>query len=253
MRIFADLHIHSCLSPCADMDMTPANICAMAALKGLAAIAVTDHNSARNLKAAQHAATARGLVLLPGLEIATREEVHLLAYFPTLEQAVSAGEFFSSHLPKTPNVPRIFGKQAVMDERDEKIGEEERMLIAATDVPLGQAVEAVRRLDGLAVPAHINRGANGLLVNLGFFPEGLDFPAVEVCASLNEDGGLLRGQAPALRKTYSYPEVGEDILRGKVILHSSDAHCLGDILEPVFSLEVQTLSAPGILKALKHS
>jgi PHP family Zn ribbon phosphoesterase len=231
MRIFVDLHIHSCLSPCADMDMTPGNICAMAKLKGLQAIAITDHNSALNLPAAQHLAKARGLVLLPGLEIATREEVHLLAYFPTVEQAIAAGEFFSSHLPKTPNAPHIFGEQAVMDERDERIGEEERMLIAATDVPLHKAVQEISRLGGLAVPAHINRGANGLLMNLGFLPEGLDFPALEVSP-----------QQP----------IDPDILRGKVILRSSDAHSLGDILEPVFSLEAQTLSASGILNALLY-
>ena len=231
MKMFVDLHIHSCLSPCADMDMTPMNICAMAKLKGLDAIAITDHNSARNLNAAQHAANAHGLVLLPGLEVTTREEVHLLAYFHTLEQAITAGEFFSSHLPKTPNVTRIFGEQAVMDERDERIGEEERMLIAATDVPLHRAVEEVKRLDGLAVPAHINRGANGLLMNLGFLPEGIDFPALEVSP-----------QQP----------VDSHILRGRVILRSSDAHCLGDILEPVFSLEAQTLSTSGILKALGY-
>ncbi len=231
MKIFADLHIHSCLSPCADMDMTPGNICAMAKLKGLQAIGITDHNSARNLHAAQHAANANGIVLLPGLEIATREEVHLLAYFPALEQAIMAGDFFSSHLPKAPNVPRIFGEQAVMDERDERIGEEERMLIAATDVPLRKAVEEVKRLGGLAVPAHLNRGANGLLINLGFLPEDIDFPALEVSP---------------------HQHIDTDILRGKVILRSSDAHSLGDILEPTFSLDVKTLSASGILNALGY-
>lgn len=229
--IFADLHIHSCLSPCAEMDMTPMNICAMAKLKGLNALAITDHNSARNLPAAYAAARAHNLVLLPGLEVNTREEVHLLAYFPTVDQALAAGEYFSSHLPKTPNVPRLFGEQVVMGEDDEPCGEEERMLIAATDVPLKQAVQEVEKLGGLAVPAHVNRGANGMLVNLGFFPADIEFPAVEVCRDLPVDARLIRG---------------------KKVLRSSDAHRLSDILEPVFSLEVQELSAAGVLHALTH-
>ena len=95
--MLVDLHIHSCLSPCAEEDMTPANICGMAHIKGLDAIAVTDHNSARSLPYVKEAADYYGLILLPGIEVTTREEVHLLGYFPTVEAAVEAGELFSSH------------------------------------------------------------------------------------------------------------------------------------------------------------
>lgn len=134
--MFVDLHIHSCLSPCADDDMTPANICGMAHLKGLQAIAVTDHNSARNLPYVKEAADYYHLILLPGLEITTREEVHLLGYFPTVEAAMDAGEFFSAHLPPMPNQPAFFGRQLIVNTDDEIVDEETRMLIGATDLSL---------------------------------------------------------------------------------------------------------------------
>lgn len=231
MNIFADLHIHSCLSPCGDDDMTPINICAMAMIKGLHAIAVTDHNSAKNLPAADAAAKAHGLVLLPGMEITTREEVHLLAYFPTVQQALAMGDFLYGHLPDIQNDPRLFGEQKIMNEWDEVTYVERRLLISATDLALHQAVHEIRRLGGLAVPAHINRGANGLLTNLGFLPEGVHFPAVEVSPQL---------------------PVSNDILRGKIVLHASDAHRLEDISEAIYGLEAEEASPLGMMKALGY-
>lgn len=229
MKIYADLHIHSCLSPCADMDMTPWNICAMAKLKGLQAIAVTDHNSSRNLPAVQAAAAEHGLALLPGMEIATREEVHLLAYFPSVGQAMAAGDFLYTHLPDIKNDPRLFGEQAVMGERDVLVGVEQRLLLSATDLSIRQAALEMSRFGGHVVPAHINRGANGMLVSLGFLPGDIDFPTLEVSQHL---------------------PVPTEILRGKMLLNNSDAHRLEDIYEAIQSLEVCELSPAGLLKAL---
>jgi PHP family Zn ribbon phosphoesterase len=231
MNIYVDLHIHSCLSPCADNDMTPFNICAMAKIKGLQAIAVTDHNSARNLPAAHIAAKAHGLVLLPGMELTTREEVHLLAYFPTVEQAMAMGDFLYSHLPDIQNDPRLFGEQQIINEQDEVTGEESRLLISATELSLHNAAQEVKRFGGMAVPAHINRGANGLLMNLGFLPDDVCFSALEV--------------APQL-------PMSKDVLRGKIVLHSSDAHRLEDISEATYSLEATELSPFGILATLGY-
>lgn len=231
MKIYVDLHIHSCLSPCGDNDMTPWNICAMAKIKGLAAIAVTDHNSARNLPAAYKAAQAHGLLLLPGMEITTREEVHLLAYFPTVDQALAMGDFLYDHLPCVQNDPRLFGEQHIMNERDEVTGEENRLLITATDLSLVRAAQEISRFSGLAVPAHINRGANSLLVNLGFLPGDVLFPALEV--------------APQL-------PISKEILYGKTVLYASDAHRLEDISEASYSLEVSGLSPLCILTALGY-
>lgn len=143
--MYVDLHIHSCLSPCADDDMTPANICGMASIKGLDAIAVTDHNCARNLPYVKEAADAFHLILLPGMEITTREEVHVLGYFPTVEVAMEAGEFFASHLPPMKNRPAFFGRQLVVDTDDQVVDEEQRLLIGATDLSLTQCVAEILR------------------------------------------------------------------------------------------------------------
>ncbi len=230
-RLFCDLHIHSCLSPCGDDDMTPANICGMAAVKGLQMIAVTDHNTARNLPTAQRCCDAYGLLLIPGMEITTHEEVHLLGYFPTVPVAVEFGDFVMSHLPKKKNKPAYFGNQRVMDEDDNQIDEEEHLLIGATDLPLQDWVRLIREAGGVPVPAHINRGANGLLVNLGFMPEGLDLTALEVWRAL---------------------PCPQDVQIGKVILHSSDAHYLGDMLEPEITIGLEERSVAAFLEKLRR-
>ena len=222
--MFVDLHIHSCLSPCADEDMTPANICGMAHIKGLDAIAVTDHNTARNLPYVKEAADYYGLILLPGMEITTKEEVHLLGYFRDVETAVEVGEIFSSHLPPMKNKPDYFGNQWVMNTDDEVVDVEERLLIGATDLDLAECTRIIREHGGAAVPAHINRG-HGLLVNLGLFPEEPDFPVVEV-----------RPELP----------VNEKLITGKRRLWSSDAHYLGDILEAVSELDTDRFSLGGL-------
>ena len=156
MEYFADLHIHSCLSACGDEDMTPANICGMAKLKGLDAIAICDHNSARNLPAAQELCDAYGLLLLPGMEITTREEVHLLGYFETVEAALAFGEMLRGHLPNKKNKPQFFGRQLVMNSDDEIIGEEEALLIGATDLPLAEAAAQGKPLTQETVEAFAN-------------------------------------------------------------------------------------------------
>ena len=222
--MFADLHLHSCLSPCADDDMTPANICGMAYIKGLQAIAVTDHNTARNLPYVKEAADHYGLILLPGMEITTREEVHLLGYFPDVETAVEAGEFFSEHLPKMKNKPDFFGNQLVMNTDDKVVDIEERLLIGATDLDLAECTKAIRERGGAAVPAHINRG-HGLLVNLGLFPEEPVFPVVEV-----------RKELP----------VNDRLVGNRRRLQSSDGHRLGEILEAVFDLPAERFSLGGL-------
>ena len=228
--MFVDLHIHSCLSPCADDDMTPANICGMAKLKELDAIAVTDHNTARNLPFVKEAADYFGLILLPGMEITTREEVHLLGYFPDVPSAVAAGKFFSSHLPRMKNRPDFFGHQYVMNTDDQIVAEEERLLIGATDLSLAECTGEVRRRGGIAVPAHINRGCNGLLVNLGLMPEEPSFPLVETWAEL---------------------PINEELLRGRGVLNASDAHQLGSIREAVFALDTERFSFGGLWDWLK--
>ena len=118
MNLYADLHIHSCLSPCGDQDMTPGNILGMAKIKGLDVVAISDHNAAGNLPAAQKIAEAYDLLLVPAIEITTREEVHMLGYFPSVEAAVSFGNMLKEHLPPKKNKPSLFGQQLIMNEDD---------------------------------------------------------------------------------------------------------------------------------------
>ena len=228
--MFVDLHIHSCLSPCADDDMTPANICGMAHIKGLDAIAVTDHNTGRNLPYVKEAADYYGLIFLPGMEITTKEEVHLLGYFRDVDTAVEVGEIFSNHLPPMKNKPDYFGNQLVMNTDDEVVAVEDRLLIGATDLDLAECTKIIREHGGAAVPAHINRG-HGLLVNLGFMPEGLDLTALEVWRAL---------------------PCPQDVQIGKVILHSSDAHYLGDMLEPEITIGLEERSVAAFLEKLRR-
>ena len=165
-----------------------------------------------------------GLILLPGMEITTKEEVHLLGYFRDVDTAVEAGEIFSSHLPPMKNKPDFFGNQLVMNTDDEVVDVEERLLIGATDLDLAECTRIIREYGGAAVPAHINRG-HGLLVNLGLFPAEPDFPVVEV-----------RPELP----------VNEKLIAGKRRLWSSDAHHLGDILEAVSELDTDRFSLGGL-------
>ena len=226
MDFFADLHIHSCLSPCGDNDMTPCNICGMAKVKGLDILAVTDHNSARNLPAAREAAEAYGLLLVPGMEITTREEVHLLGYFPSVEAALDFGELLRAHLPGKKNKPSFFGEQLVMNSDDEVIAQEDALLIGATDLSLSEASRLVSSYGGVPVPAHINRGSHGLLVNLGLMPQEPFYPTVEVWRHLPCDPGALEGRH---------------------VLHSSDAHYLGDIQEREHALRLGSATVEELL------
>lgn len=227
MELFADLHIHSCLSPCGDEEMTPGNILGMAVVKGLDAVAIADHNTARNLPAAEKIAEAYGLLLIPAIEITTKEEVHMLGYFPDVETAVAFGEMLKTHLPKRKNKPSLFGEQWVMDEDDQVIDHEEALLIGATDLPLEECARLVQEAKGVAVPAHINRGSNGLLINLGLMPKEPEFATVEVWKHL---------PCPL------------EPLDNKHVLHSSDAHYLGDIQEREFMLKLPEKSVSAFLR-----
>jgi len=226
MDLFADLHIHSCLSPCGDDEMTPGNILGMAVVKGLDMAAIADHNTALNLPAAKTIADAYGILLIPAIEITTREEVHMLGYFPDVDTAVAFGEMLKGHLPKRKNKPSLFGEQRIMNDDDEIIGYEDALLIGATDLPLSECARLVREYSGVPVPAHINRGSNGLLVNLGMMPDDPAFPTVEVWRPL---------PCPM------------DALEGRHTLHSSDAHYLGDILERESMLKLPEKSVAAFL------
>lgn len=217
MKLYYDLHIHSALSPCGDNDMTPNNIVNMAYLKGLDIIAVTDHNSCGNVRAVQKAAEGK-LMVIPGMEIETSEEVHILGLFPSIESAEEMEGVIKTLSTPIKNRPEIFGNQYYMDENDEIVGEEERLLVTATGLDIYTAVENILRLGGAPIAAHIDRTSYSVLSNLGFIPPDLNIAAVEI-TSANRDAMI-------------------DKYADYVILTSSDAHYLGDISERNCFIEV---------------
>lgn len=229
IKLAADLHIHSCLSPCGDMAMTPNNLVNMAYLKGLDAIAVCDHNTTRNLPACMAVAEARNLVFVPGMEVETSEEVHVITLFSRLEDAMAFGEWVYLHLPAIPNMKDFFGPQIAMDDDDEPIYEEPRMLLQSTTLSIDDIVRECRARGGVAIPSHINRTSNSLLHNLGFIPPTLAFPSLEVYNGLPIDG-------VDLSKYH--------------VLYNSDAHYLDAILERVQFLSAYERSAKGLLQYL---
>jgi PHP family Zn ribbon phosphoesterase len=243
MKIAVDLHIHTALSPCADDDMTPNNIVNMAVLKGLDAISITDHNACDNVEAVVRAASAR-LLVLPGMELQTREEVHLLCYFPTLETLIDFDKLVRNNMIFTRNFVKAPGSQQVMNEYDKKVGERTEPLIASVDLALEKAIQEVRLRGGVPVPAHIDRTAYGIVSQLGFIPKESNFTSFELSSrawkNLNKsDENVSRFFGSYLQKYLSV-----------LLFFSSDAHRLDQILEREMFLEVDELSAIGILRKL---
>jgi predicted metal-dependent phosphoesterase TrpH len=209
--------------------MTPNNIVNMALLKKLDAIAITDHNSCDNVEAVMKVAGDK-LIVVPGMEIQTREEIHLLCYFRELDKLLRFDEQVRFSLSNILNDPEIFGQQQILNERDEVVGERSEMLLSSVDMSIDQVVEEVRKNSGVVVPAHVNRSSYSIISQLGFIPPELDFRMLEI--SQNNDY-----LAPEYSRMASY--------------YSSDAHSLGEILERECFITVEDLSITGILNYLK--
>lgn len=176
----ADLHIHSCLSPCGSLRMSPRAIVDAAVERGLDLIALTDHNTCAMGPTVAHTAQRAGLAFLYGIELQTSEEVHLLAYFDDCDACSELSEEVYAYLPDVKNNPDYFGDQVVVDEQENIIRTEEKLLLNSITLSLEEATARVRAHGGLPIPAHIDRGAFSLLGQLGFFPENVSFPIVEV-------------------------------------------------------------------------
>ncbi len=212
-KYYYDLHIHSCLSPCGDNDMTPNNIAGMGVVAKLDIMALTDHNTSRNCPAFFKTAKANGIVPVAGMELTTAEDIHLVCLFEKLEDAMKFDELVSGKRIPIKNRTDIFGEQLVMDENDEVIGTDEYLLSNATFITVDEAPALVEECGGICYPAHIDREANGIVATLGVFPEEPYFP----CAELH-DGD----------KRAEYEE-RFPLLKDKPVVVSSDAHYLWDI------------------------
>jgi len=178
--VAADLHIHTCLSPCGDLDMTPTKIVRQALEKKLAMIAVTDHNSAENTSAVIAAARDTDLFVVPGIEVTTSEEAHIVALFDKVESALSMQALIYDSLQAGENDEDVFGIQVMANEFDEVEDINKRLLIGATTLSVAKVVEAIHNRQGLAIAAHIDRESYSLVGQLGFIPQDLDLDAIEI-------------------------------------------------------------------------
>jgi 3',5'-nucleoside bisphosphate phosphatase len=178
--LLADLHIHTVLSGCAEVEMIPPLIMQQAKRLGLSLIAITDHNTCNNVEAVIQAAEGSGVHVLPGMEVQSREEVHLLCLFDTVLQCQQWQEVVFRKLPPLANKEEIFGAQFMVDATGEFVRTEDRLLAASTDMGLEEVVAEVHSRGGMVIPAHVDRPSFSLLANLGFVPESLDVEALEV-------------------------------------------------------------------------
>ncbi len=223
MKFFYDFHIHSDLSPCGDKDMTPNNIVNMAYIKGLNMIAVTDHNTIENYKAIEKIAQGLGILVVPGIEINTKEEVHILSYFKDYKSAKAVSDLIYESLPNIFNKSYIFGEQNIYNENDEIIGRLDKLLISASKYSIGEICTIVNKYNGVIVPAHINKKSNGILGVLGFFPTDINFEFIEIS------------------KSHELGERNKKMVMNYKKLVSSDAHILENISEPINYINLEKL------------
>ena len=167
----ADLHVHTVLSPCADVAMIPPLIVQNALEHNIDLIAITDHNSSANVRSVQKAAEGTNLTVLPGMEVQSREDVHLLALFENPEALDTWQEQVNNSLPDLPNQPEFFGEQFVVDETGDFIRDERRLLLTSTRFSIDEIFERVASLGGLVIPAHVERFSFGLFPTLGLISE----------------------------------------------------------------------------------
>jgi PHP family Zn ribbon phosphoesterase len=209
----ADLHIHTCLSPCADLFMTPRNIVEKAASLGINMIAVCDHNSAENIAVTHAIGKKRGVVVIPGMEITSAEEVHILGLFSSLDRVNDMQKQVYEHLQPGENDEDAFGMQVVVNEDDEVLGFNKRLLIGATDLSIDRVVAIIHDFQGIAVASHIDREGFGIIGQLGFIPPETGFDALEISSRTP-----MAKAAETFGKYRSIPWIT-----------SSDAHELDDI------------------------
>ena len=235
IELFYDLHIHSCLSPCGDEDMTPKNIAGMMALAGYEVIAVSDHNSVKNCEGITQAARQEGILVVPAMELCTREEVHILCLLPDIDAANQLEKYVYTTLPNIKNRADIFGRQIYMDGQDKILGEEERLLISAADIGIYDVYDLVKSYGGIALPAHMDRQSFSLISNLGFYDSLMQFPVVEITGD--------EGSAEFIKR--------HNITIPHIV--NSDAHSLEQIPDPMRKIRLEDFSAKGVIHALEES
>lgn len=229
MNYAYDLHIHSCLSPCGSEDMTPNNIVNMAYVKGLDIISVTDHNACNHARIIEALASKLEILAIPGMEVQTREEVHMLCYFSSVERLELFDEALRPLKSAIPNNVKVFGSQCILDINDHIVGEVSNALIMSINISVEELIEMVGRFDGVVVPAHVNKSANSILANLGFIPPVLPIKSIEV---------------------HKGSPINERFIGGYLRIYNSDAHYLESIQEPINHMDLPSKTIMAVLNFL---
>jgi PHP family Zn ribbon phosphoesterase len=183
--VWADLHLHTVASACAEIEMIPPLIAKKAHELGLGLLAVTDHHTVDNVVAVQRAAAEYDIRVLPGMEVQTREEAHIVCLFADMERALAWQERVYAHLPDERNPEEVFGAQYVVDETGDYVQSNERLLQTSLTLSVDEVVQGVRALGGLPIAAHVDRPSFSLLASLGFIPPALPLAAIEVSHRCN--------------------------------------------------------------------
>lgn len=226
MKVYYDLHIHSVLSPCGSEDMTPNNIVNMAWIKGLEVIAVTDHNTMRNVPVVMELAKQKNIIVIPGIEVTTKEDIHVLCYFKDIVKGMEFQNLIYESLPKIKNKEEIFGRQVIMNEKDEEINKLDKLLLNATNYSVSDVYRMAGDFGGIMVPAHINKMSNSILANLGFMPFDLDIKTIEVYNKASFPSGFDKNKY--------------------LCITNSDAHYLEDISEMKNIMDIKEKSIGGV-------
>ena len=227
-----DLHIHTCLSPCAEFEMTPRNIPRKAVSKGLHGIAVCDHNSARNTAVLRKTGQEAGLAVLSGIEITTSEEVHIIGLFDMPEQALAMQKIVYERLLPGYNDDELFGMQIVATADDEVEAVENRLLIGSTSLSLDETLKMIKDLKGLAIASHVDKENNSLIGQLGFIPDNCEIDALELSVNGCLDDIPEKGDIPVIR--------------------SSDSHQLNEIGQAYTVFKLEHINVEELNKALRN-
>ncbi len=232
----ADLHVHTVLSPCGDLEMSPVNIVKEAARKKIDILGITDHNSTKHGPIIKKLAEKIGIFVMCGAEVTTKEEVHCLTFFENDELLADFQVFLETHLKGVRNKPDLFGYQVVVDEHDNILEEVDTLLISALDQSIDQVAQKVHSLGGLFIPAHIDRPSYSLISQLGFVPPDIDVDAFEISRFTNRD---------EIIKKFAY-------LSDHTFLQNSDAHSPEQIGTRYNLMEVAEISYQEVAMALKN-
>lgn len=230
MDLYYDLHIHSALSPCAENEMTPNNIINMALLKDLDIISITDHNSIKNLEVFDFLTKPLDLLFVPGIEIQTSEDIHILCLFETIQNIKLFYEELSTYQMNFPHNSVRFGEQLILDENDEIKGEENISLLFSLNIKFYELFKLVEKYSGVFIPAHIGRKSYSVISQLGFLPLDLPITNVEINGNLDKTA-----------------------YQAYHVLTNSDAHQLGQISERLHYIDLEEKSVDSLFNYLRSS